>query len=266
MAEALEKVTTRTKTEVVIPDLSSLLEEEAGAGLENFTTEDMQIPFIRILQALSPQLNKQDSMYIKGAEQGDIFNTVSQQVYKAEQGVTVVPCFFEKKFLEFALRSSGGGFIRELASDDKDITLTTREGAAEILPSGNELVRTHQHVVMAMDSETKMGAPAILDMKKTQLKVSRRWNTLKNGIRLPSGKPMPLYGTAWNIQTIAESNDQGSWYNYKIERVYNMSKELEAMMLEARTMYQSFRKGEIKTASAPADEMQSAQKDDEIPF
>jgi len=31
-------------------------------------------------------------------------------------------------------------------------------------------------------------------------------------------------------------------------------------------MYQSFRKGEIKTASAPAEEMQSANKSDEIPF
>jgi len=259
-------VAEKKATEVAVSNLSSLLEEEAGAGLENFTTEDMQIPFIRILQALSPQLNKQDSMYIKGAEQGDVFNTVSQSVYKSDQGVIVVPCFFEKKFLEFGLRSSGGGFIRELASDDKDIGLTTREGAAEMLPSGNELVRTHQHVVMAMDPETRQGVPAILDMKKTQLKVSRRWNTVKNGIRLPSGKPMPLYGTAWNVQTIAESNDQGSWYNYKIERITEVSKEIETMMLEARTMYQSFRKGDIKTASAPAEEMQSAQKDDEIPF
>ena len=259
-------VAEKKATEVAIPNLSSLLEEEAGAGLENFTTEDMQIPFIRILQALSPQLNKQDSMYIQGAEQGDIFNTVSQQVYKSDQGVIVVPCFFEKKFLEFALRSSGGGFIRELSADDKDIGLTTREGAAEMLPSGNELVRTHQHVVMAMDPETNQGAPAILDMKKTQLKVSRRWNTVKNGIRLPSGNPMPLYGTAWSIKTVAESNDQGSWYNYKIDRVTEASKELETMMLEARNIYQSFRKGDIKTASASADEMRTAPSADEIPF
>ena len=261
-----QAVAQKAKTEVAVSDLSSLLEEEAGAGLENFTTDDMQIPFIRILQALSPQLNKQDSMYMKGAEQGDIFNTVSQQVFRAEEGIIVVPCFFEKKFLEFALRSSGGGFIRELSPDDKDITLTTREGAAEILPSGNELVRTHQHLVQVMDPETKLCSPAVLDMKKTQLKVSRRWNTMKNGIRLPSGKPMPLYGTAWSIKTIAESNDQGSWYNYKVDRVTEMTKELEAMMLEARTMYQSFRKGEIKMAAASADEMSSSQKDEEIPF
>jgi hypothetical protein len=261
-----QAVAQKAKTEVAVSDLSSLLEEEAGAGLENFTTDDMQIPFIRILQALSPQLNKQDSMYIQGAEQGDIFNTVSQQVYKSEQGVFVVPCYFEKKFLEFALRSSGGGFIRELSSDDRDIGLTTREGAAEVLPSGNELVRTHQHLVMVMDTETKLASPAVLDMKKTQLKVSRRWNTMKNGIRLPSGKPMPLYGTAWLIKTVAESNDQGSWYNYKIDRETTVTKELEAMMLEARTMYQSFRKGEIKMASASADEMANAPKGDEIPF
>ena len=42
-------VASKKATDVAVPDLSSLLEEEAGAGLENFTTEDMQIPFIRIL-------------------------------------------------------------------------------------------------------------------------------------------------------------------------------------------------------------------------
>lgn len=255
-------VAQKKTTEVVVSELDKLLEEDSGAGLENFTTEDMQIPFIRILQALSPQLNKQDPLYIKGAEQGDIFNTVSGEIYKADTGLTVVPAYFEKKFLEFALRSTGGGFIRELAPNDKDINLTNREGTIEMLPSGNELVRTHQHLVIAK-GENEM-APAVLDMKKTQLKVSRRWNTLKNGIRLPSGKPMPLYGTAWKITTVSESNDQGTWYNYKLDRITEITKDIESMMLEARNMYQSVRKGEIKMAAASADEM--AEKQDEAPF
>jgi hypothetical protein len=75
------QVAQKKTTEVVVSELDKLLEEDSGAGLENFTTEDMQIPFIRILQALSPQLNKQDPLYIKGAEQGDIFNTVSGEIY-----------------------------------------------------------------------------------------------------------------------------------------------------------------------------------------
>ncbi|MAJ57827.1 MAG: hypothetical protein CMI74_07160 [Candidatus Pelagibacter sp.] len=256
------QVAQKKTTEVVVSELDKLLEEDSGAGLENFTTEDMQIPFIRILQALSPQLNKQDPLYIKGAEQGDIFNTVSGEIYKADTGLTVVPAYFEKKFLEFALRSTGGGFIKELSPDDKDINLTNREGTIEMLPSGNELVRTHQHLVIAK-GENEM-APAVLDMKKTQLKVSRRWNTLKNGIRLPSGKPMPLYGTAWKITTVSESNDQGTWYNYKLDRITEITKDIESMMLEARNMYQSVRKGEVKMAAASADEM--ADKGDEAPF
>ena len=34
---------------------------------------------------------------------------------KQMKELTVVPAYFEKKFLEFALRSTGGGFIRELS-------------------------------------------------------------------------------------------------------------------------------------------------------
>ena len=258
----MNQVAQKKATEVVVSELDKMLQADAGIGLENITTEDMQIPFIRIIQALSPQLQKDDSLYIKGAEQGDIFNTVTQEVYKQDEGVLVVPAFFEKKFLEFALRSSGGGFVRELASDDKDIALTTREGSIEMLPSGNELVRAHQHLVIARSADGTF-APSVLDMKKTQLKVSRRWNTLKNSARLPSGMLMPIYGTAWNLTTVLEANDQGKWFNYKLDRCTEITPQIEKMMLEARLMYQGVSKGEVKMAAAPADE--AAEKED-VPF
>ena len=258
----MNQVAQRKTTQVVASELDKMLEADAGVGLENITTEDMQIPFIRIIQALSPQLQKDDPLYIKGAEQGDIFNTVSQEVYKQDEGVIVVPAFFEKKFLEFQLRSSGGGFVRELAADDKDITMTSREGTIELLPNGNELVRTHQHLVIAQSADGTI-APSVLDMKKTQLKVSRRWNTLKNSARLPSGALMPIYGTAWQVTTVLEANDQGKWFNYKLDRINDVTPEIEKMMLEARNMYQGVAKGEVKMAAASADEI--AEKD-EVPF
>ena len=95
----MNQVAQRKATNVVASELDKMLEADAGVGLENITTEDMQIPFIRIIQALSPQLQKDDPLYIKGAEQGDIFNTVTHQVWKAEEGITVVPCYFEQKLL-----------------------------------------------------------------------------------------------------------------------------------------------------------------------
>ena len=258
----MNQVAQRKTTQVVASELDKMLEADAGVGLENITTEDMQIPFIRIIQALSPQLQKDDPLYIRGAEQGDIFNTVSQEIYKQDEGVIVVHAFFEKKFLEFQLRSSGGGFVRELAADDKDITMTSREGTIEMLPNGNELVRTHQHLVIAKSADGTI-APSVLDMKKTQLKVSRRWNTLKNSARLPSGALMPIYGTAWQLTTVLEANDQGKWFNYKLDRINDVTPEIEKMMLEARNMYQGVSKGEVKMAAAPADDMA---KEDDVPF
>ena len=258
----MNQVAQRKTTSVVASELDKMLEADAGVGLENITTEDMQIPFIRIIQALSPQLQKDDPLYIKGAEQGDIFNTVSQEIYKQDEGVVVVPAFFEKKFLEFQLRSSGGGFVRELAADDKDITMTSREGTIELLPNGNELVRTHQHLVIAQSADGTI-APSVLDMKKTQLKVSRRWNTLKNSARLPSGALMPIYGTAWQVTTVLEANDQGKWFNYKLDRVNDITPAIEKMMLEARNMYQGVSKGEVKMAAASADEIA---KEEDVPF
>ena len=258
----MNQVAQKKTTQVVVSELDKMLEADSGIGLENITTEDMQIPFIRIIQALSPQLQKDDPLYIKGAEQGDIFNTVSQEIYKQDEGVIVVPAFFEKKFLEFQLRSSGGGFVRELAADDKDITMTSREGTIELLPNGNELVRTHQHLVIAQSADGTI-APSVLDMKKTQLKVSRRWNTLKNSARLPSGALMPIYGTAWQVTTVLEANDQGKWFNYKLDRVNDITPTIEKMMLEARNMYQGVSKGEVKMAAASADEIA---KEEDVPF
>ena len=258
----MNQVAQKKTTQVVASELDKMLEADAGVGLENITTEDMQIPFIRIIQALSPQLQKDDPLYIKGAEQGDIFNTVSQEIYKQDEGVVVVPAFFEKKFLEFQLRSSGGGFVRELAADDKDITMTSRENTTELLPNGNELVRTHQHLVIAKSADGSI-APSVLDMKKSQLKVSRRWNTLKNSARLPSGALMPIYGTAWQVTTVLEANDQGKWFNYKLDRVNDITPAIEKMMLEARNMYQGVSKGEVKMAAASADEIA---KEEDVPF
>jgi hypothetical protein len=62
--------------------------------------------------------------------------------------------------------------------------------------------------------------PAIVDMKSTQLKISRRWKTQiamqkipdKNGVmRTPA-----LFATIWNLKTVEESNDMGIWLKIKI--------------------------------------------------
>jgi len=201
-----------------------------GEGLD-YDTSELQIPFVRIIQALSPQIKKSDSAYIQGASMGDLFNTVTNQYWSGEDGITVIPCYQETKYLKFGQRTSGGGFMGELSKDDPQIAQAKREGGKEILPDGNELVKSDQHYCLILDED---GVPGfgIIDMKSTQLKISRRWKTMAKMLSVKHPKTgqlvsPPIFGSMWNLKTVEESNDMGSWFNYTIERVgYVNDKEL----------------------------------------
>ena len=54
---------------------------------------------------------------------------------------------------------------------------TTRNGSKEILPNGHELVKSDQHLLLGDRCRRYHSQPVVIDMKSTQLKVSRRWKT-----------------------------------------------------------------------------------------
>jgi hypothetical protein len=240
----------------------------AGEGT-SFSADEMQIPFVRALQARSPQLNKKKPEFIEGAEQGDLYNTVTGEFWKGEDGVTIVPCYQVTKYLEFTPRDQGGGFHGEISPTDPVLQRTSRVGSKEILPTGNELVKSDQHYCLVM-SEDGAFQPAVIDMKSTQLKVSRRWKTqiAMQKIKHPKTGALitpPLFATVWKITTVEESNDQGTWFTPSVQKVgLVQSREL---MLEAKTFRDSVAAGEVKAAaeervSAASTEVQ----DDDIPF
>ena len=235
--------------------------ETAGEGVD-YETSELQIPFIRVIQALSPQIKKSDAAFIKGAEQGDLFNTVTGEVWKGEEGINVIPCYQETKHLEFTPRDQGGGFVGELPAGDPNILKTTRQGAKETLPSGNELVKSDQHYCMVLNKDGS-AQPAIVDMKSTQLKISRRWKTQiamqkipdKNGVmRTPA-----LFATIWNLKTVEESNDMGTWYNYTIEKV-DLVKD-KNLFIDAKNFRSS-----VESGAAKAVPEEAVTESDEAPF
>lgn len=258
------------KNTTAVANIMDDLFEAAGQGREAIGAEDMQIPFLRILQPLSPQLLKTDPKFIKGASAGDLFNTVTGDYWEADSGVKVLVCAFQTKFLEFGLRESGGGFMGELDPNSPDIRQTTRNGANEMLPSGNELVRSAQYLVLAYDADG-MTSQLVCDMKKTQMKVSKQWNTRRNGLKVMHPTKglfnPPTWATPWTLTTVQESNDKGSWFNFAVTQG-DMNEVPMDVLQEAKQMYQDFKAGDIKTSAATSDEMRSANPSDgdDVPF
>ena len=216
---ATKEVAAKAEAGLPSADVLDIFAGNEGVGLD-YDTSELQIPFIRVIQALSPQIKKSDPAFIAGAGQGDIFNTVTGQSWSGDDGITVIPCYQETKYLKFNPREQGGGFMGELSKTDPDLSRTTRSGAKEILPDGNELVKSDQHYCLVVDED---GIPGfgIIDMKSSGLKVSRRWKTQLKMLTVKHPKTgqlvsPPLFGTQWKMTTVEESNDMGSWFNWTI--------------------------------------------------
>ena len=75
-------------------------ENYGGEGFSDVTTEDLAIPFLRILESMSPQVNERDGAYVKNAKAGMIYNNVLNEAYDGIKGIRVIPCHYNRRFVE----------------------------------------------------------------------------------------------------------------------------------------------------------------------
>jgi len=268
---------TKAKSTDVSADLMDDIFDNAGEGA-SYDSSEMQIPFVRLAQSLSPQLNKKKAEFIDGLSMGDPFNNVTGQYWAGEEGITVIPCYQTTKYLEFTPREQGGGFRGEISSNDPRLQNTTRNGGKEILPDGNEVVKSDQHFCLIVE-EGGMTQPVVVDMKSTQLKVSRRWKTQSKIMKVKHPKDgrlftPPIFSTMWKLRSIEESNDKGDYANWVVENLGLV--ESKNILEEAKAFRDSVVAGEVKAqAEGPAPSMNETPgaaggggrpDDDEIPF
>ena len=244
-------------------ELAEAFEADVGYGFEEVKSSDLQIPFVRIIQALSPQLKKSDPAYLDGSVQGDIFNTVTGMVWGADEGVLVIPVHFAQKLLEFVPRAAGGGFLGELSPESADVRTAVRDKdtGMELLINGNELVRTAQHYVKIVHEDGSL-ENAIVDMKKTQLKKSRLWLAMMM-MQKHNGKTLPSFANTYRLKSVEDGNDKGSWHSWSValgKRIHSM-----AAYEECTNLHSSIRKGELQIAP-PVDATAVQSFEDEVPF
>lgn len=224
MSKAEKAVAVKKEQTTALAPLQMDFEMDAGAGFENADKDAFAIPFLSILQSGSPQCKKSDGAYIKGAEEGMLHETVSGTVYPGDAGLSVVPCYFRRAFVEWRDREGGGGgFVAEHdAARGAELlrTTTKNEKGQDTLPSGNYLVDTRYHYVLMITPDGNY-KPALMTMTSTQMKKSRRWMTVMDAVKMSRGDGSkftpPMFSHQYHVTTIPESNDKGSWMGWKIE-------------------------------------------------
>ena len=244
-----KQVQVKSSTEISLGDISSdSLIKAVGKGLENVSNDDITIPRLAVVQAGSPQRKKKDEKYIEGAEEGHIFNTVTNQLYDVE-GITVIPCGYKKSYVEWVPRESGGGLVA--IHDMKPEGTTVDPKTKKSFLGENQIVDTAEHFILIKNDDT--WEPAILTMTSSNLGVSRKWNTLlkmkKINIKGQMVEP-PSFLYMFKLATINAENDLGSWFKYKLDEVGQVSSK--EIFGQAEALSDSINTGKVK-ASEPVD-------------
>ncbi len=214
MAKKIEKkevtkAVARKTESAVSTDVLSQMESDAGIGVGSIGSQDMAIPFLRMMQDMTPEAKKRDPAFIEGGEPGKMFDTVTKELFES---VLVVPCAYKRKLNEWTPRKDGGGFHGsipwnpELAAKFRDKEARTEKGT--------HYVDTMEFYVL-YQSEDGTWKPAVMALSSTQLTVGRRWNSLIKA-QVLNGKrgmvPAPIFSTIYKMDSEERTNDDGTWF------------------------------------------------------
>lgn len=252
MSKAKEVVAHEEKLPVAAA-LSVSFEQDVGGGFEDADQESFAIPFLQILQSGSPQVKRSEGAYIEGAQEGMIINTVTNAVYDVfKTPVPFIPVYTKREYVEWKTREKGGGFVAAHPVSSNLITQTKRdEMNRDILPNGNQLVDTRYHYGLKL-SEDGTFERAVITMSSTQIRRSKKWNTMAANILLPKsdGSGMytpPLFSHVYMLSTEAENNDKGSWFSWNVKLQGPVPST--SLYAAARAFRDSIKKGEVKEAT-----------------
>jgi len=231
------------------------MEEDASQGFEQMGQDDFVMPFLRILQKTSPAVDEDDPEYIENAKPGMFINTATKELFEAP--VSVVPCAYERTFLEW--EPNQGGLVGTVSKDDA-LKLPKDESGRGITDAGNEVFDTRNHFMLLLTDNGPQ--PVLMSFKSTQIKKSKTWNTVASNLRIDgkNGKFMPpLFSHIYQLDSVTESNDHGTWKGSQLIGSPTLIEDPE-LYIAAKEFSEMVSKGEAKvdheanteTGSAPS--------------
>jgi hypothetical protein len=224
--------------------LAGAFETDAHAGFDGMSQEDFALPFLKLLTNTSPEVG-----VLEGALPGKILNSVTGELYDGKKGIEVIPVAYVRQYIEWAPRGSGSGAPVAMYPATSDVLSRTHREPGDnkdYLDNGNYIENTANYYVMIV-SEQGVPEPALITMKSTQLKKSRKWNSMMQSVKVQGKNGLftpPMYSQLYRLTTVAESNDKGKWYGWEVERTGAV--ESADIYNAAKAFAQSVGSGDVK--------------------
>ncbi|RKZ84568.1 MAG: hypothetical protein DRQ39_08190 [Gammaproteobacteria bacterium] len=208
-----KQVAKKEEQEIVLAEtMPAFMDANSGRGNEDVTVDDLSIPRMDVIQSLSPQRKKNDPAYIEGAEEGMLFNSVTQALYGTE--VAFIPVFFRKEYVVWKDRDAGGGFGGAFPSQAE-----AQKVADDLGNDTHQVVDTAQHFGLIVHSASNF-EEVVISMAKSKMKTSRQLNTL---CKMSGGD---RFSSVYNIKAVEVNGDKGDYYSMTVKRMGYVSEEM----------------------------------------
>ncbi len=221
-----------SKNSIAVHGTSSLpahLVTDTAKGNENITAGDLAVPYLSLLQSLSKPCTKGAPEYVKGAEPGHFFNTVTKE-FKEE--IICANMFVDTVYAINKKRGMGDDYQGEHISNEAALSHLEQEG---LNPSDYDITETHKHMLALFNEETgAIESAAIYSLRSTALKASRLWNT-----QILTAYPnADRFAGIWKLTAQLQTNKFGSWHTPVVELQGYPSEEVYA---ELQANYKKWR-------------------------
>ena len=212
-------------------------------GLEDTVQSDINIPRLALAQALSPQVTEGDPNRIEGLKVGDLFNSVTGQIYGREVFVQVLRKM-PKRAMEFYPIEDGGG-VKDPNVPLNDSRLLWNNKAANRKDQKPKATLFRDFIVVILPSREMIS----LSFKSSGLTVATTlWGlvTMRN---------RPVFAGRYRITTGVELDPKP----HQIYKVENADWVTEADAIAGESMYEAvqairFEQIERKTEREPGDD------------
>ncbi len=191
-----------------IEDALNFLEgqELSMEGYEEITSDTMAIPFIKVSQSLSPEINSKKPECIPGLKIGQFFNNVSNVVYGEELQIVVLK--FDRIWIEW--KPNRGGFVGYHKEENLNNIVADWTFGSMKTVNGNNLEEYYVYYVLLAGREDE--GVMILSLASSNIKVAKELNRMMLTHRLPNGKRTVPYLLIFTLRTVEKSNEKGDWY------------------------------------------------------
>lgn len=241
-----------------IVQVPEYLRERMGdkTGNEGVGQDDLLIPRLAIAQeGMSPQLKKHNENFIPGLEAGDLFNTVTGEVYG--NSVKIVPLFFFKNFIEFVPMNQGGGVVAMYDRVDQVPADKLRFGKDAQNATVPPVVTEFKNRMCLLLQEGQKPQAIVVSFKSSGLKAAKKWNSLIMATNLPA------FARSYDLKVVTKVKGQQSWFILDVQPGEFVP---EVFFNQAQEYFDSLQKGGYKVDTTGIEQEREAGSDDATSF